>query len=143
LNKKYIDKLVAGKVEVEQRLTKKEFEAYLAHALPNSFWPLRKKRYYIPYNGLTIELDCFDKTLDNLIIAEVEFTTLAEFAAFVVPDRFGKEISGVVSNKKLYLSGLDALKSTSKTSPHHPALKRTKKHIYETKDHLKKLKKKI
>lgn len=55
---------------------------------------ITKKRYLIPLdNGLTIELDIFDKPFAPLVIAEVEFASEDEAGGFVPPDWFGKEVT--------------------------------------------------
>ena len=43
---------------------------------------IRKKRYLIPYEKYTIELDIFEEPYENLIIAEVEFESEEEAVRF-------------------------------------------------------------
>lgn len=50
-----------------------------------------KDRYCIPFAGYIIELDIFAPPLAPLVIAEVEFHTEAEAAAFQPPEWFGRE----------------------------------------------------
>lgn len=52
-----------------------------------------KDRYQIPYSGYTIELDVFAPPLAPLVLAEVEFPTEAESAAFLPPEWFGEEVT--------------------------------------------------
>ncbi|MBO4310651.1 MAG: CYTH domain-containing protein [Lachnospiraceae bacterium] len=52
-----------------------------------------KKRYLIPYEGYTIELDVFEKDLAPLVLAEVEFETLKEANDFIPPEWFAQDVS--------------------------------------------------
>ena len=54
---------------------------------------ISKKRYLIPYDKYTIELDVFENDLAPLVIAEVEFETMEEAESFVSPDWFGEDVS--------------------------------------------------
>ena len=54
---------------------------------------ITKKRYMIPYNKYTIELDVFEGELAPLILAEVEFPSEEEANAFVSPDWFGEDVT--------------------------------------------------
>jgi adenylate cyclase len=94
---------VLGKVETEKVLSKNEFQDLLHHHIPNQIGPIVKTRYYIPYLQYTIELDCFHKPFETLMIAEVEFHSLSDIALFRKPRRFGREITGLISNKKMYI----------------------------------------
>lgn len=143
LNKKYKHRSIAGKVELEKDLSKDQFEEYIKHRIPNQIGALHKKRYSIPYGKFKIQLDCYDIKLDNLMIAEVEFDTLADFICFEPPPWFGRELSEGISNKKLYLEGLDALQREPQNSEIHDSILQTQKHIHKVKDTLKKLKKRI
>ena len=69
---------------------------------------IRKTRYYIPYNGATIELDIFKDALEGLMIAEVEFKNIDEMNNFIVPSWFGVDITEDkrYKNKNLAISGL-------------------------------------
>ncbi len=147
LTYKQKQKGVLGKVETEKKLSKEEFEGLLGYAIPNANGPINKTRYYIQYWNYTIELDCYDEKLQFLMIAEVEFHSLADISMFKKPSRFAKEISGKLSNRKLYTSWYDAvltLVSASKLSHkhhHHEDIIETKKHIKKIKSHLSALKK--
>ena len=55
---------------------------------------IRKKRYLIPYESHTIELDIFEGELAPLILAEVEFETGEEATSFVPPSWFGEDVTG-------------------------------------------------
>ena len=54
---------------------------------------IRKKRYLIPYQKYTIELDVFEKPYENLIIAEVEFESEEEANEFFLPEWFGEDVT--------------------------------------------------
>ena len=54
---------------------------------------ISKKRYLIPYDKYTIELDVFEKELAPLVIAEVEFESMDEAEAFNPPEWFGEDVS--------------------------------------------------
>ena len=54
---------------------------------------LEKTRYYLPLDGLTVEIDIYGGSLEELMVAEVEFASLDEANAFVPPDFFGEEIT--------------------------------------------------
>jgi len=55
-----------------------------------------------------IELDVFGGSLDGLIMAEVEFRSAEELAAFEPPDWFGRDVTddNRYTNAALALSGL-------------------------------------
>ena len=52
-----------------------------------------KKRYMIPYEKYTIELDVFEGDLAPLTLAEVEFHSEEEAKAFVAPDWFAEDVT--------------------------------------------------
>ncbi len=54
---------------------------------------ITKKRYMIPYDKYTIELDIFENDLAPLTLAEVEFETEEEANSFVPPEWFGKDVT--------------------------------------------------
>lgn len=63
-----------------------------------------KKRVLIPFGKHMIELDIFDEPFVPLIIAEVEFDTLEDAQAFVPPEWFDKEVTGVREYSNAYLA---------------------------------------
>jgi adenylate cyclase len=83
----------AGEVrrEEEIELTEDQFEA---------LWPLTegrrvaKRRYEVPHEGLTIEIDVFDGPLSGIVTAEVEFDSEEASAAFEPPEWLGREVTG-------------------------------------------------
>ena len=54
---------------------------------------IRKKRYLIPYEKYTIELDVFEEPYETLVIAEVEFESEEEAKKFCPPDWFGEDVT--------------------------------------------------
>lgn len=72
-------------------LTKEAYEHLLPKADGNI---ITKKRYLIPLsNGLKTELDIFERNLQGLFLAEVEFPSEAAALAFEAPDWFGEEVT--------------------------------------------------
>lgn len=55
---------------------------------------LSKTRYLLPLqDGLTIELDVFDRTYEGLWLAEVEFESIEQAESFVPPVWFGEDVT--------------------------------------------------
>ena len=71
-------------------LTKESYEHLKAKADGRI---ITKKRYMIPLNQYTIELDVFEGELAPLILAEVEFSTEEDANAFVAPEWFGEDVT--------------------------------------------------
>lgn len=53
---------------------------------------IEKRRYLVPYEGYTWEVDVFAGANEGLVVAEIELP--AEDAAFAKPDWAGAEVSG-------------------------------------------------
>ena len=72
---------------------------------------ITKRRYLIPYQNYTIELDVFLDALAPLVFAEVEFPTEQEALAFVPPAWFGKDVTmdGAYQNSALSQQAPDSL----------------------------------
>lgn len=97
--RKYFETVKRGtglrREEREVEITKKQF---------NSLWPatrgrrLEKVRYTLKWRAQKIEIDIYDKRFDDLMVAEVEFTSKKEAAKFSPPKWFGNE----VTNKKRF-----------------------------------------
>ena len=64
---------------------------------------ISKRRYLIPLDPYTIELDVFHSPKDDLILAEVEFASEEEAKAFNPPAWFGEDVtfSGEYHNSRL------------------------------------------
>lgn len=71
---------------------------------------ISKKRYLIPFENYTIELDVFGGDLAPLVLAEVEFPTKKEADDFIPPDWFGQDVtySCDYHNSTLSQTGLPA-----------------------------------
>lgn len=54
---------------------------------------ISKRRYLIPFDKYTVELDIFNEPIAPLIIAEVEFETIDEANAFTPPKWFDKDVT--------------------------------------------------
>ncbi len=54
---------------------------------------ISKKRYLIPYESYTIELDIFEGDLAPLVLAEVEFQTEEQANSFAPPDWFAEDVT--------------------------------------------------
>ena len=81
--KTQIDPNDAGAQKEENiSLTEEEFNA-LAQGDGRE---LSKTRYFMPYNGLTAEVDVFKGALRGLVVIEFEFNSMEEKSAFVRPD---------------------------------------------------------
>lgn len=64
-----------------------------------TLWPategrrLSKRRFYVPLDGLTAEVDVYGGELDGLITAEVEFDSVGASEDFAPPAWLGDEIT--------------------------------------------------
>ena len=68
--------------------------------------PIVKTRYRIPLEPYTIELDVFEGPHEGIWMAEVEFPTLEEAAAFTPPAWFGPEVTHDHRYHNVWLAGL-------------------------------------
>lgn len=76
--------------EIEAALTKEAYE-HLATKIDGNL--ITKKRYLIPLDPYTIELDVFAGHMDGLIMAEVEFPTIEAAKSFTPPSWFGQDVT--------------------------------------------------
>ncbi|HSJ18766.1 MAG TPA: CYTH domain-containing protein [Solirubrobacterales bacterium] len=107
--------IVLGEVEVRVRETddgavltvkrgegevRREEEIELADDQFRALWPLtegarlEKRRYSVPHEGGTVEVDVYEGPLDGLAVAEVEFDSDRDSAEFEPPEWFGRELTG-------------------------------------------------
>lgn len=86
--------------EIEANISKEEFDQ-LRFQVENHF--LEKTRYELPYDGLTIELDVY-KNLQWLKTAEVEFASKRDAKKFIVPERFGEELTRMREATNSYIA---------------------------------------
>ena len=76
-----------------------EVEMALSRAQFDLLWPLtagrrvKKVRYELTEGKWTIELDVYRGRLKGLVVAEVEFASVAESARFVPPPWFGRDVT--------------------------------------------------
>lgn len=88
------------RTEYNLPLNKESYE----HMLPKADGKiLSKKRYLIPYDKYTIELDEFLKDYEGLYLAEVEFDTEEEANSFTPPSWF---LEDVTNDKKYHNSNM-------------------------------------
>lgn len=76
--------------EEEMSLTKEAYETLLSKVDGRL---ITKKRYLIPYESYTIELDVFAGELTGLVFAEVEFPDERLAAEFVAPAWFAEDVT--------------------------------------------------
>jgi len=76
--------------EHELLLTEAEYQQLLARTEGQR---IVKDRYRIPYGGYVIELDVFAPPFAPLVLAEVEFSTEEDAAAFCPPNWFDAEVT--------------------------------------------------
>ena len=86
----YKSKGLMVREEYNLPLTKESYEHLLAKA---DGVIIKKKRYLIPYENHTIELDIFEGKHKGLILAEVEFETEDMANIFTAPDWFGEDVT--------------------------------------------------
>ena len=86
----YKSKGLMIKEEYNLPLTKESYDHLLQKADGNI---ITKRRYLIPYEKYTIELDIFVRPVP-LILAEVEFDSVEEANSFIMPDWFEEDVTG-------------------------------------------------
>lgn len=67
---------------------------------------ISKRRYLIPLDPYTIELDVFRSPKEDLILAEVEFPSEEEALSFTPPEWFGEDVTNSSLYHNSYLSTL-------------------------------------
>lgn len=93
-------------------LEREETEIDLEHEQYEALWPLtkgrriEKVRYRRDESGATIEIDVYSGAHQGLIVAEVEFASIAASDAFEPPEWLGEEVTGDErwANRSLALS---------------------------------------
>ena len=86
----YKGKGFLSKEEYNLPLNQNSYEHLLKKADGNI---ITKKRYLIPYNEFTIELDIFEGKFHGLVLAEVEFESEETALSFTGPDWFGEDVT--------------------------------------------------
>lgn len=91
--------------EVEIEISKEQFDSLWAATEGRR---LKKTRYEIPYEGLTIEMDVYGGGLTGLVVTEVEFVSEDESRSFTPPTWFGREVTNdrAFRNKNLAKKGM-------------------------------------
>ncbi|MCR5118762.1 MAG: CYTH domain-containing protein [Lachnospiraceae bacterium] len=99
----YKGKGFLAREEYNLPLNKEAYEHLLQKADGNI---IRKKRYLIPIEetALTIELDVFEGKFEGTVIAEVEFSSVEEAAAFKAPEWFGADVTEARRYSNSYMS---------------------------------------
>ena len=96
-------------------LVRREEEIEISRADFDRLWPLtegsriEKRRQEIALDGgLVLELDVYKGALLGLLVAEVEFPSLAAAERFVAPDWLGTDVTGddAYKNRRLATDGL-------------------------------------
>ena len=97
----YKSKGLMVREEYNLPLTKESYEHLKAKADGRI---ITKKRYMIPLDKYTIELDVFEGELAPLVLAEVEFPSEDEANAFIPPEWFGEDVTFSTKYHNSYLS---------------------------------------
>ncbi|MCR5667118.1 MAG: CYTH domain-containing protein [Eubacterium sp.] len=100
----YKGNALPGSLAVEEYnllLNKESYDHLLSKA---DGYVISKKRYLIPDQGFTIELDVFEGVHAPLIIAEVEFSSDEEASLYQPPSWLGRELTGQKGYSNSYLS---------------------------------------
>ncbi len=97
----YKGKGLLEREEYNLSLTKEAYDHMIQKADGNI---ISKRRYLIPFNGYTVELDVFNKPFQPLIIAEVEFPSIDEALSFQPPEWFGDDVTKDHTYSNSYLS---------------------------------------
>ena len=100
-NVKYIYTIKSGSKglavnEIEKEITEEEYNALSKIA---DRVTIDKERYCIPYvDDLIIELDVFHGDYEGVVFAEIEFKTEEQANSTSIPEWFGPELTGKVTN---------------------------------------------
>lgn len=93
------------RIEVEAPISRVQFEALWTLTEGRR---LEKRRYYVPYEGFTVEVDVFHGDLEGLIMAEVEFDDEETARAFIPPSWLDPDVTADrrFTNHNLAIYGL-------------------------------------
>jgi adenylate cyclase len=86
--------------KVGRGTAREEREIRLSAKQLATLWPatagrrLHKTRYLVPWRNLVIEIDIYQGRNRGMIVAEVEFPSLASCRKFKPPRWFGREVTG-------------------------------------------------
>jgi adenylate cyclase len=106
----------AERTELDLPIQRGEFDAAWPHTEGQR---LEKTRQRIPHGEHVIELDVFGGDLDGLVLAEVEFDSVAAMESFEPPTWFGRDVTDDdgYTNASLALNGLPTA-DTSRGADH-------------------------
>jgi adenylate cyclase len=100
LRKKARTASLTFKVNLGRGSSREEREIRLSSKQFATLWPatsgrrLHKTRYLVPWRNLIIEIDVYHGPNRGLVVAEVEFPSLASCRKFKPPSWFGREVTG-------------------------------------------------
>ena len=106
---KYFQTVKSGgdktRMESEIEITEEQYESLWSATEGKR---VEKKRYEIPHENGTIELDVYGGDLDGLLSVEIEFENKNDSNNFTVPEWFGEEVTEDKSykNQSLALNGI-------------------------------------
>lgn len=143
ITKKYNDKAVVGKVEIEREIESIKFEEYKKYIITPNHGLLEKTRYHLTLNDdLHGELDVFHGICEGIVFLEVEFDALHPYATFKKPSRVSKNITNIITNKALFVKWPSIIKKLLESKT-HPVIRQIKKTHNTTKKALTKLTKQL
>lgn len=94
--------------EKENKITEEEYEDIKINKELNV---IEKVRCIIPIqNDLKIELDVFENMFEGVVFAEVEFKSEQQAKNFEIPNWFGKELTGKISNNMMTKCTIEQIK---------------------------------
>ncbi len=104
-------------VKTTGELERQEYETELTEEQFLTLWPatagrrLQKKRYLMTIDGYQAEIDQYIAPLQGLVVAEIEFPTVAAAQAFRPPEWLGREVTHLSFLKNRNLLQFDQLES--------------------------------
>lgn len=144
LTKKNPHNEVLGTIEFERSITHIEYLKLVDMKIRGKCVPIHKIRYEKKFDdGHIWCYDVFMWDLHGIIFAEVEFDNLLPYMDFVIPQG-RREITGLVTNRKLYLHGGKAMTDINdKKVEHAKIVKKIQNYLQKHKNALLKLYKTI
>ena len=107
-------------VKTHGELARQEYEIRLSEEQFRALWPategrrLQKKRYFMEYDELTIEIDAYRQPLRGLLVAEIEFPSEEAARSFRPPGWLGREVTDLNFLKNRNLLQFDSVASLMK-----------------------------
>lgn len=85
--------------EIENEISATEYNEL---CINKNYHTLSKTRIIYPYiDNLKIEIDIFNGDYNNLVFAEIEFTSESQAENIQLPDFFGKELTNKITNAEM------------------------------------------